>query len=477
MRSSGCSMKDGRFHDHVVHRMRCASHGTTERAGALVKIHYAAYNALLPIAELAARMASPFNAKIADGLKGREGFRERWTENASALERRGPLIWFHVSSVGEFEQAKPVMNLLAEKTRPVPLGLALTFYSPSGMNYYQRHDRSKRMQAIKFLDYLPVDTTGNVRFCLDTLKPDMLVFVKFDLWPNLIIEASRRRIPQILISGTLSPDSHRLSWPARRFYGSLYAKLSGIAAISEEDAGRFVKDGGGAAEIIVAGDTRFDQVCQRIDASTVTLPEAIHVSGRRWIIAGSTWPKDEEVVLPGFARLRAAHPDCGLMLVPHEPTRERLMEIGEALRRTGLPYRLLSTVEDKANLTEPVVVVDGVGYLAELYRCGVIAYVGGSFTTGVHNVMEPAVLGLPVFFGPRIDNSFEARNLADLGSAGIVITSEDFAREIGALLENQALLAEKGHAAKQFIRNHCGAALRCVALIEKYLEQTRPLTR
>jgi 3-deoxy-D-manno-octulosonic-acid transferase len=143
------------------------------------------------------------------------------------------------------------------------------------------------------------------------------------------------------------------------------------------------------------------------------------------------------------------------------------------LERARLPFRLLSSVKDDAGLAEPVVVADGVGYLAELYRTGTIAYVGGSFTTGVHNVMEPAVLKLPVFFGPRIDNSFEARELIRLEAAAILNTADDFARECDALLSDRKLLEEKGAAAAQFIRNHCGAAPRCVDLIEKYLNGKR----
>ncbi|HVO77175.1 MAG TPA: 3-deoxy-D-manno-octulosonic acid transferase, partial [Candidatus Bathyarchaeia archaeon] len=120
-----------------------------------------------------------------------------------------------------------------------------------------------------------------------------------------------------------------------------------------------------------------------------------------------------------------------------------------------------------------VIVADGIGYLAELYRCGSVAYVGGSFTTGVHNVMEPAVLELPVLFGPRIDNSYEARRLVELGSATVVGTAQDFARELTALLGDRTLLEAKGAAAAQFIRSHCGAAVRCVDLIEKYLKPRR----
>ncbi|MDD4857330.1 MAG: glycosyltransferase N-terminal domain-containing protein [Candidatus Krumholzibacteria bacterium] len=433
-------------------------------------LQLAAYDAIIRLAAFGARAAAPFNDKIAEGLKGREGFKARWSEQALAFERKGRLIWFHVSSVGEFEQAKPVINLLSGRLGP-SLEIALTFFSPSGMRYYRSFDSSKKIPSIKFLEYLPVDTAHNARFCLDTLRPDMLVFVKFDIWPNLLIEASRRKIPLVLVSGTLSPGSRRLSWAAKRFYGDLYSRLSAVAAISREDAERFERHSSGAAEITVAGDTRFDQVCQRVDNSSVKLPAAIAAGGRTWIIAGSTWPRDEEIVIPGFADLMRSHPGAGLIIVPHEPTKERLAQIRGALDASNLSYHLLSSLVDDSRLTEPVILADGVGYLAELYRAGVLAYVGGSFTTGVHNVMEPAVLKLSVFFGPRIDNSYEARKLVDLGSGKIVETARDFSRELGALISDPALAEAKGAAAAHFVRNHCGAAVVCVDLIEKYLKR------
>ncbi len=432
-------------------------------------IGYVLYNLLMPAANGAARLLAPFNEKIREGLDGRKGFRERWIEKTSALDRKKRLIWFHVSSVGEFEQAKPVINLLAEKYGGVEI--ALTFYSPSGMNYYERFDRSKRIEAVKFVDYLPVDTLGNMRFCLETLKPSGIVYVKFDLWPNLIAEAERRNIPQVLVSGTLSPGSKRLSGTARGFYTDVYSKLAAVAAISDEDRERFGHgfDEGAGPEIITAGDTRFDQVCRRIDTSTVTLPEPLLRDGRRFIIGGSTWPKDEEVVIPAFARLLSEHPDIGLVVAPHEPTQARLTEIDAALNSAGLERTLLSETGSLDSIETPVVVADGIGYLAELYRTGYLAYVGGSFTTGVHNVMEPAVLGLPVFFGPRIDNSYEARKLVELGSGSIVNRAEDFEAGARALLDDPALREQLGRDAGDFIRNHCGAAVRCVDLIEKHL--------
>ena len=434
-----------------------------------VHVQRSIYNIMLPLVVAAARVAAPFNKKIAGGLEGRKGIKERWQTKASELDRKAPLVWFHVSSVGEFEQAKPVMNLLAERMVS-DLAIALTFFSPSGMNYLKRHDRSKRIPSVKFIDYLPPDTIRNVRYCLDTLKPEMIVYVKFDLWPNLIIEASERGIPQVLVSGTLSPTSHRLSRIARAFYGDLYSRLNAIAAISDEDAERFRKDAHGNLEVVTAGDTRFDQVCRRIDTSTVKLPSVLLEDERSFLIAGSTWPRDEEIVIPGFSMLLQQFSKVGLIIVPHEPTSNRLGEITRALEREHLPFTLLSSLNEAESIDVPVVVADGVGYLAELYKTGCVAYVGGSFTTGVHNVMEPAVFGLPVLFGPRIDNSYEARKLLEIGVGTIVQTPGDFKQEVGTLLSDRELLQKRGEKGSQFIRNHCGAAEHCVHLIEKYLK-------
>ena len=437
-----------------------------------MNVERALYNALLPVAVAGARVASLWNGKIAEGFAGRRGLRERWLDGSAKLERTGPLVWFHVSSVGEFEQAKPVMAMLADRIQG-GLEIALTFFSPSGMSYFKRFDRSKRIDAIRFFDYLPIDTAENARFCLDALRPDMIVYVKFDIWPNLVAEAATRGVPQLLIAATLSPGSTRLLPIARGFYARLHSRLDAIAAISSEDAERFRRGARGGAEIVVAGDTRFDQVCRRIDSSSVKLPGAVTATPRDWIIAGSTWPKDEALVVSGYRVLRKARRGIGLILVPHEPSVERLDAVRRALAAAGLPYRPLSSLGDERLEEDDVIVADGVGYLAELYRAGRIAYVGGSFTTGVHNVMEPAVLSLPVFFGPRIDNSYEARRLVELGAGKIVRTGIEFAREIDALLADPDRRARAGAAGAGFIRNGCGAAARCVDLAETLLAKKR----
>jgi 3-deoxy-D-manno-octulosonic-acid transferase len=166
------------------------------------------------------------------------------------------------------------------------------------------------------------------------------------------------------------------------------------------------------------------------------------------------------------------YPDAGLIVAPHEPTPRRLGEIDASLARNGIAYTLLSEIGDEGSIETPAVVADGIGYLAELYRSGYFAYVGGSFTTGVHNVMEPAVLELPVLFGPRIDNSYEAGKLVELGSGRTVTTAEEFAMEAEMLLADEGIRRERGGTGAKFIRNHCGAAIHCVDLIEKRLVQS-----
>jgi 3-deoxy-D-manno-octulosonic-acid transferase len=301
------------------------------------------------------------------------------------------------------------------------------------------------------------------------LEPDIIIYVHSDLWPNLIIETSKLDIPQILISGTLSSSSKRLSPFARGFYGHLYSLLHSIAAISNEDAERLRKYGHNK-NIFTAGDTRFDQVLQRINNSTVKLPDILASATDDFIIAGSTWPEDETLVIPGFGKLLKNHPNLKLILVPHEPTLKRLDEIKANLENEELGFYLLSSLYQITSITNPVIVADGVGYLAELYRFGCIAYVGGSFTTGVHNVMEPSVFSLPTIFGPRIDNSYEALKLVSIGSGTVVRTSNEFTKTVERFLEDRKLLKETGEKAAKFIRSNRGASEKCFELISKTID-------
>ncbi|MDH5627745.1 MAG: hypothetical protein OEY69_05575, partial [Candidatus Krumholzibacteria bacterium] len=271
-----------------------------------------AYNALAPLGAAGARASALFLPKMREAVNGRRGWRGRW-DALRALDERP--VWFHVASVGEFEQARPVISSL-ERARP-ELPVMITFSSPSGYHFARRRETVGE-GSIRFIDYLPFDLPGAMRHCVAVARPRVLVAVKFDLWPNLIWETNARDIPIVLIDATLSAGSGRLRPPASWIYRDVYARIARILAISEADAARFAHAAPGHTGISVAGDTRFDRVMERWNQRSSThieLPD----DGCPTLIAGSTWPADEFYLLPALGVVLRELPDVRVVLVPHEP--------------------------------------------------------------------------------------------------------------------------------------------------------------
>jgi 3-deoxy-D-manno-octulosonic-acid transferase len=414
------------------------------------------YSAATAIAERMLSVAGRFSGKIARRAEARGGEKKRWSKGAGQLDKDKKTVWFHVASVGEYLQGKPVISLLA-LNESVPLQIALTFSSPSGVENYEKFRESPEREIVSFVDYLPVDTLSNVRFCLDTLDPDLIVYVKYDLWPNLIREAADRGIPQALISGGLSESSGRYSFPWRYFFGELYSLLDIISASTGEDAERFRSHSPGA-EVITVGDTKYDQVFERAEGDHSDETDRLLPAGPDYLIAGSTWPEDEEIIIPGYARLRDSFPEVSLVIAPHEPLENRIEQIIQSAGQNSLEAVTLSEIGKESR--SPVIIADGIGYLARLYRHGCIAYVGGGFSSGVHNVLEPAVMGVPVLFGPRVDNSHEAKEIADLGAGVIIETENGFIREGSALLADGVLRSKRGREGRKYIESKLGVSER-----------------
>ena len=420
------------------------------------------YNLFLPVAAGVLYAASLFHDKLREATAGRRGWRRRWAGAGRRLEDRP--VWFHVSSVGEFEQARPVITSLARSHPNIPV--AVSFSSPSGYRFALRKEQLDGRNNIKFVDYLPIDFARNARFTLDAMKPRLLVFVKFDLWPNLIWEARRRGVPTVLIDGTLSPSSKRTSVAGRAFYRSIYSSIDKILAISESDAGRFRETAPNHPSVGVTGDTRFDRVMERKRGAGDTGFD-VAKEDRNVVICGSTWPRDEVHLLPALADIMASDPDVVSVVAPHEPRPDRIAGLFAWAERSGLSAAAAST-----GVGDPpprVVLIDTVGILAETYRMGDIAFVGGGFSTGVHSVIEPAIEGLPVLFGPFHDNSFEALRLIDAGAAYSVESAADIRTTLEYLLTDQTARAAAGRAALAYVESQLGATEKCVAAIEQYL--------
>jgi 3-deoxy-D-manno-octulosonic-acid transferase len=419
------------------------------------------YNALaLPLATAGAYALSPFREKIREALHGRRNSISRWQASAQAITGRP--IWFHVSSVGEYEQAKPLISTLAADYPNIPV--VISFCSPSGYRFAGKKEQLDDRNNIKYIDYLPLDSSRNARICLTALRPRLLLFVKFDLWPNLIWEAESLQVPTVLIDATLSASSSRLSTVARRFYRDVYEGIDKILAIGEADAERFRISVPDHPAIRVTGDTRFDRVMERAETSkslSFHLPDDANLR----IIAGSTWPKDEAQILESLAKLLKEKTDLHVIIAPHEPAAERVASIISWAGDHGLESSTLSS----GNLSDRVIVVDSVGVLAELYRLCDVAYVGGSFSTGVHSVIEPAIMGIPVIFGPQHDNSLEALELVRRGGGTAVSDQAGVYDILKSLIENKEKRTSMGRAAKSYVESQLGSTGRCMEEIAEYL--------
>ncbi len=375
-----------------------------------------AYQALLRLGVWLAP-ALDRSAKGAAGHRGRTGAAARLTAWARAARDRGrPLVWFHASSVGEGLQAESV---LLELRRLHPEAQYLyTHFSPSAEGLAGR-------LPVDAADYLPYDLPGTITPLLTELAPDLLVFAKLDLWPELATRADAAGVSVALVAGTVAPGSGRLRWPARTLLRAGYASLAAAGAIAEEDATRLARLGVPAARIRVLGDPRFDSVAAKVQAVSPADP-LLALGGPGTLVAGSTWMPDESVVLRALANVRTSIADARLILVPHEPTEAHLQAVEQHAAALGLPAPVRLSA---AMGPVPLLLVDRVGVLAQLYGAGGLAYVGGGYgRAGLHSVLEPAAWGLPVSFGPHWRNS----------------------REAGLLLSAEAALAlpkDPGHAA------------------------------
>jgi len=420
----------------------------------LERIYGMGIAALRPALPLLARG----EGKLARGIRGRGGVVERM--EAWAREHRDPacpLAWFHAPSVGEGHQARAVIEAF-RALRP-DAQVVYTFFSPSAEAF-------ARAVPADFADYLPLDAAGEVRRALDALRPDVLAFSKYDVWPVLTREAKARGVRLLLLSATLPASSGRLRGPSRALLAPAYARLDAVAAISAEDAERFGRLGVPEERRSVTGDARFDQVwarAQAVDRASPLLAPFAGFEGTT-LVAGSTWPEDERHLLPAFAALRKGGRAVRLILVPHEPTEAHLATAERRMDTLGLRHARLSST-DTGSIPD-VVLVDRVGVLGDLYALADVAYVGGGFgAAGLHSVLEPAAFGAPVLFGPRHANAREAGELVAAGGAFEVSTAEDAERILGGLADVYEMRRRASRIARAYVEARLGAAARGAELV------------
>lgn len=399
------------------------------------------------------------DSKVLRALRARSGIRDRYASwGRSGRDPARGLLWMHAPSVGEGLQARPVLELMRQHHPRIQL--AYTHYSPSAANF-------AKTLPVNFQDYLPFDSSGDARLALDALRPTALVFAKLDVWPVLSALAHARGVRLGLVSATLAEGSSRRSRLASALLRDAYSLLDAVGAIDSEDAERLARLGVRREVITITGDTRYDQVwarSARVDRSAPLLARL--TSERPTLVAGSTWPADEAVLLPAFAKMRAALTDARLVIAPHEPTPAHLEPIEQWARAEGLTIQRL----DAAGSDAAIVLVDRVGVLGDLYALGDVAFVGGGFhDAGLHSVLEPAAFGTPVLFGPRHTMSRDARLLLTGGAARSAQDVESLSRTLLDWLASPNSRRPAGEAARELVRAGLGAAERSLRLVERLL--------
>ena len=356
------------------------------------------------LASAGLHLAARFSPKARLIIEGRKDTPRR----LGRLDATRPVVWFHASSLGEFEQGRPLMEAV-RRAHP-EYQILLSFFSPSG--YTVRQDYAGADVVV----YLPSDRSSSVRRFLDLARPSKAIFIKYDFWPTMLYELRERGIPTYLVSAIFRPDQLFF-----RPWGKWYLRLLTLFErlyVQDEDSRQLLQRHGITA-VSVAGDTRFDRVIE-IASAARAIPEAAALEGKV-LVAGSTWPEDEAILLPYFNRLGSEYK---LIIAPHEIHEEHLQAIEAQLTR---PYMRYSQLQAGATGDYDCLIIDCFGLLSSIYRYGRYAWVGGGFGKSVHNTLEAAVYGIPVFFGPEVHKHREVRELIQRGLGFVLHSEEDFA--------------------------------------------------
>jgi 3-deoxy-D-manno-octulosonic-acid transferase len=372
----------------------------------------------------------------------------------------GPVVWMHCASLGEFEQGRPLIDAI-RRDHP-GYRILLTFFSPSG------YEVRKRYPGADHVCYLPLDTARNAAKFLAIVRPVLAIFVKYEHWHHFLAGLQERGIPTMLVSAIF-----REGQPFFRPYGAFWRRmLQAYERIFVQDKASFDRLAGIglSSKAEVCGDTRFDRVAALAgQAEGIPLVEAF-CGNARVIVAGSTWTGDERIL----GEYAAAHPGIRFIIAPHEIHAAHLAGTKACfpgsvsyteLEKSGLP--------DTGSASPQVLLIDNIGMLSRLYRYADICYVGGGFErSGIHNILEAAVYGKPVAFGPAHRKSREAADLRSSGGGFCVRDAAGLADLFDRLLADEGLRTEAGRISAEYVQKEAGATQR----IMRYIQENRLLT-
>jgi 3-deoxy-D-manno-octulosonic-acid transferase len=405
----------------------------------------------------AAKILSLFNPKAGLWLEGRKNIFEKI---ATALANdKARKIWMHCASLGEFEQGRPLLEKMQEKYPDYKF--ILTFFSPSG------YEVQKNSGNADYIFYLPVDSKKNAKIFFDLVQPGLIFIIKYDYWYYFLKEAHNRKIPVLLVSGIFLPTYSFFQWYGKmrremlRFFTHLFVQTKKSKELLQSIH---------IANASITGDTRFDRVLQVAAQQKKSSEIEQFISGKKTIVAGSTWLDDDEA-LDHFAN---THSELRFIIAPHDIGKERIKECCKLYQHSILYSVYKNSLISGEPIPEHIntLIIDNIGMLKFLYRYADICYIGGGFgSDGIHNILEAAVYYKPVLFGPAFENFSEALDLVEKGGAFDVEDALDLENQLKNLLSNAQLYNDACQISGEYVKNNAGAT----AAIINYIQENRLL--
>lgn len=378
------------------------------------------------------------NPKAVKWVEGRS----KWQSQISAVNWIDP-VWIHASSLGEFEQAKPLIEKLKEHSKQQ---IIVTFFSPSGYEYCKDYNNADGVF------YLPLDTKRNAREFLDIVKPKVAVFVKYDFWFNFLSELQARKIPILFFSCNFRARQvyfkRSASWQR-----NVMKRIDAIFCLNAKSEALLHKFE--FSNTAICGDTRFDRVAQITERSEPISELEKFKGDNKLLILGSSWPVEEEIL---ESYLKNQFPDdLKVIIAPHDISEEHLVAIEKRFERGMVRF---SKVDEVQLANYKLLLIDNIGMLANLYQYGDIAFVGGGFTNSLHNILEAASMGNVLMYGSKVSKYPEGIQLNEFGGSYLLEDQKDFSEAMQALLMNPELRRKMSEKSKLFVNEHRGATLK-----------------
>jgi 3-deoxy-D-manno-octulosonic-acid transferase len=424
----------------------------------MIYFWFLAYNIIIyPLIFIFVSLCAIFNKKLRDGLVGRFYTIKILKNTLRSWDRKESIYWFHAASHGEFEQVRPVLKGLKEIDKKCYV--IASFFSPSGYNNVNDSNIDCKI-------YLPFDFIWSIRRALKIVKPKKLIFASYDIWPNIVWLANRRKIHTNVFAARFDHNTSKLLPIIKNFYKTVYQSFSAIYTVTEEDNYQLNKILQLKSKPIVRvlGNPRYDRVKEEADKFTKYHTISVLMRDKR-LIVGSVWPEDERTIINSIFKLMEDDNELCIFWVPHEPSEKYIQSSIQKFESHGYTPSIIRSKKITKIKNGRVIILGVVGVLSKFYWQGQIAYIGGGFSSGIHNVMEPAIARLPVIFGPKYRKSYAAMELLKAGGGFSIKNGTEFYDIMKILLNDKNRFLDASLSATQVIHDNIGSATRVVRSI------------